>query len=120
VFGEYTNSKVLGFFITSSRNESIRKILDELDIKSYNTKAQMTSEYNEQFKRNKCLITDGVYGYDRYFTLYDKSLDIDDLDLDEVVVDGSDARKIQGAFTKVSKQKRVNRVLLNSFVDAMA
>lgn len=112
-----TNSNVLGFFISEYRNQAISKATSEAPIGKY---GQYKDKYTEQMNKNRCLIEDGIFGYDRYFGLCSKYMDIADNELDEMVEDGASKNKIKTAFAKMSKSKRVNRILLNAFVDAIA
>jgi hypothetical protein len=112
-----TNSNVLGFFISEYRNQAISKATSEAPVGKY---GQYKDKYTEQMNKNRCLIEDGIFGYDRYFGLCSKYMDIADNELDEMVEDGASKNKIKTAFAKMSKSKRVNRILLNAFVDAIA
>jgi hypothetical protein len=47
-------------------------------------------------------------------------MDIVEDEFGDLVEDGATKNKIKTAFAKASKQKRVNRILLNAFVDAIA
>ena len=77
-------------------------------------------KYTNQMNKNKALIEDNVFGYDRYFGLCTKYMDIVEDEFGELVEDGASKNKIKTAFAKMTKAKRVNRILLNAFVDAIA
>jgi hypothetical protein len=77
-------------------------------------------KYTNQMNKNKALIEDKVFGYDRYFGLCTKYMDIVEDEFGELVEDGASKNKIKTAFAKMTKAKRVNRILLNAFVDAIA
>jgi hypothetical protein len=70
--------------------------------------------------KNRAIIEDNIFGYDRYFGLCQKYMDIQENDLGEMVEDGASKSKLKSAFAKMTKGKRVNRILLNAFVDAIA
>jgi hypothetical protein len=112
-----TNANVLGFFISEYRNQAVAKAVGEAPIGKY---GHYRDKYTEQMNKNRCLIEDGIFGYDRYFGLCAKYMDIPDNEFDEMVEDGASKNKIKTAFAKLSKSKRVNRILLNAFVDAIA
>ena len=111
--GETTGSTVLGFFISEYRNEAIAKVCDA-------TGYIKRDKYTTQMNNNRCLIEDNVFGYDRYFGLCSKFMDISENGLDELIEDGANKHKLKSAFSKLAKSKRVNRILLNGFIDAIA
>lgn len=112
-----TDSNVLGFFISQYRNQAINKAVSEAPHVAY---SKYREKYTQQMTKNRCLIEDGIFGYDRYFGLCTKYMDITENEFGELVEDGATKNKIKTAFAKASKSKRVNRILLNAFVDAIA
>lgn len=108
-----TDSVVLGFFISQYRNEAVGKVCDA-------TSYRFKEKYVEQMNKNRAIIEDNVFGYDRYFGLCTKYIDIVEDELGQMVEDGASKGKIKTAFAKMTKAKRVNRVLLNAFVDSIA
>ena len=108
-----TDSIVLGFFISQYRNEAISKICTA-------TKYSMKDKYLEQMNKNRAIIEDNVFGYDRYFGLCTKYIDIVEDEFGNMVEDGASKGKIKSAFAKMTKAKRVNRILLNAFVNSIA
>lgn len=112
-----TNSNVLGFFISQYRNQAINKVMGEVPAGMY---VKYKEKYTNQMNKNKALIEDKVFGYDRYFGLCTKYMDIVEDEFGELVEDGASKNKIKTAFAKMTKAKRVNRILLNAFVDAIA
>jgi hypothetical protein len=112
-----TNTNVLGFFISEYRNQSIAKAVDEAPMGQW---TKYKDKYTEQMNKNRCLIEDNIFGYDRYFGLCTKYMDIVEDEFGELVEDGASKGKIKTAFAKMTKAKRVNRILLNAFVDAIA
>jgi hypothetical protein len=112
-----TNSNVLGFFISQYRNQAINKVMGEVPAGMY---VKYKDKYTNQMNKNKALIEDKVFGYDRYFGLCTKYMDIVEDEFGELVEDGASKNKIKTAFAKMTKAKRVNRILLNAFVDAIA
>lgn len=109
----------LGFFISDYRNEAISKAIEGV---RQNGKVDYSKreKFTKQIQDKRVIIEDGIFGYDRYFGLCAKYMDVIEDELDELVEDGATKSKIKTAFTKASKQKRVNRILLNAFVDAIA
>lgn len=112
-----TNSNVLGFFISQYRNQAINKVMGEVPPGMY---VKYKDKYTTQMNKNRALIEDGIFGYDRYFGLCTKYMDIVEDEFGELVEDGASKSKIKTAFAKMTKAKRVNRILLNAFVDAIA
>lgn len=108
-----TDTTVLGFFISQYRNEAVSKVCNE-------TTYARKDKYAEQMNKNRAIIEDNIFGYDRYFGLCQKYMDIQENDLGEMVEDGASKSKLKSAFAKMTKSKRVNRILLNAFVDAIA
>lgn len=108
-----TGSNVLGFFISQYRNQAVSVVCDAT---SYRSK----DKYVEQLNKNRAIIEDNLFGYDRYFGLCQKYMDIVEDEFGEMVEDGASKGKIKTAFAKMTKSKRVNRILLNAFVDAIA
>lgn len=112
-----TDSNVLGFFISEYRNQAIAKAVDEAPPGQW---SKYKEKYTEHMNKNRCLIEDNIFGYDRYFGLCQKYMDIVEDEFGELVEDGASKNKIKTAFAKMTKSKRVNRILLNAFVDAIA
>ena len=112
-----TNSNVLGFFISQYRNQAINKVMGEVPASMY---VKYKDKYTTQMTKNRALIEDNIFGYDRYFGLCTKYMDIVEDEFGELVEDGASKTKIKTAFAKMTKAKRVNRILLNAFVDAIA
>lgn len=106
-------TNVLGFFISQYRNEAVTKVCNET---SYANKQQ----YVDQLNKNRAIIQNDLFGYDRYFGLCQKYMDVVEDEFGEMVEDGASKNKIKTAFAKMTKAKRVNRILLNAFVEAIA
>lgn len=112
-FKHTTDSTVLGFFISEYRNQAISKICSAT---SYAKK----DRYTEQITKSRAIIENDVFGYDRYFGLCAKYMDVVEDEFGELVEDGASKNKLKTAFAKLTKQKRVNRIFLNAFVDSIA
>lgn len=108
-----TGTTVLGFFVSQYRNEAVSRVCNET---SYMNK----TKYTEQMNKNRAIIEDNILGYDRYFGLCQKYMDVVENEFGEMVEDGATKNKLKSAFAKMTKQKRVNRILLNAFVDSIA
>lgn len=108
-----TNSTVLGFFISEYRSQAIAKVCGA-------TSTSNKEKYTSQITKQRAIIEDDVFGYDRYFGLCAKFMDVSEDELGELVEDGASKNKLKTAFTKLTKQKRVNRIFLNAFVDSIA
>lgn len=112
-FKKNTDSTVLGFFISPYRNQAISKVCNAT---SYSKK----DKYVEQMSKSRAIIEDKIFGYDRYFGLCAKYMDVVEDEFGELVEDGASKNKLKTAFAKITKQKRVNRIFLNAFVDSIA
>lgn len=108
-----TNSTVLGFFISPYRNQAIGKVCAA-------TNYAKKDKYTEQISKQRAIIEDDIFGYDRYFGLCAKYMDVVEDEFGEMVEDGASKNKLKTAFSKMTKQKRVNRIFLNAFVDSIA
>lgn len=111
------NTTVLGFFISEYRNQAVARALDQSD---WAKRSDLKAKYTNQMNKNRCLIEDDIFGYDRYFGLCTKYIDVVEDEFGELVEDGASKTKIKTAFAKAAKSRRVNRILLNAFVDAVA
>lgn len=112
-----TGSNVLGFFISEYRNQAVARAAEAHD---WSKRTELKNKYTNQMNKNRCLIEDDIFGYDRYFGLCTKYMDLAEDDFGELVEDGASKTKIKTAFAKATKSRRVNRILLNAFVDAIA
>lgn len=108
-----TGTTVLGFFVSQYRNEAVSRVCNET---SYMNK----TKYADQMNKNRAIIEDNILGYDRYFGLCQKYMDVVENEFGEMVEDGATKNKLKSAFAKMTKAKRVNRILLNAFVDSIA
>lgn len=109
---------MLGFFISQYRNEAVSKVLyanDALGLVTTNKE-----KYTNQLNKNRVIVEDNIFGYDRYFGLCAKYMDVVENEFGEMVEDGATKNKLKTAFSKMTKARRVNRILLNAFVDAIA
>ena len=117
VLKKTTQSTVIGFFLSEYRNQAINKVMSELNSASY---IRNKEKFTQQMNKGRCLIEDDIFGYDRYFGLCSKYIDLVEDEFGELVEDGASKGKIKTAFAKMTKQRRVNRILLNAFVDTIA
>ena len=108
-----TNSNVLGFFISPYRNQAVSKVCAA-------TNYAKKDKYVEQINKSRAIIEDKIFGYDRYFGLCAKYMDVVEDEFGELVEDGASKNKLKTAFSKMTKQKRVNRIFLNAFIDSIA
>jgi hypothetical protein len=114
VLKKNTGANILGFFISQYRNEAVGIVCDAK--RNYSAR----DKYIEQMNKNRAIIEDNIFGYDRYFGLCNKYIDIVEDEFGDMVEDGASKGKIKTAFAKLTKAKRVNRILLNAFVDSIA
>jgi hypothetical protein len=114
-FKQTTDCNVLGFFISQYRGQTIKRVTNIS--RKHASKAE---HYSNMLTKNRALVEDNILGYDRYFGLCVGSIDVQENDFDRLLDEDATTNQIRSAFSKVSKQKRVNRIFLNAFVDAIA
>ena len=81
-----TGSAVLGFFISQYRNQAVAKAVGEAPSGHYH---EHKEKYTAQLNKNRCLVEDNIFGYDRYFGLCTKYMDIVEDEFGEMVEDGA-------------------------------
>jgi hypothetical protein len=114
-FKQTTDCNVLGFFISQYRGQTIKRVTN-----ISRKHASKADHYSSMLTKNRALVEDNILGYDRYFGLCVGSIDVQENDFDRLLDEDATTNQIRSAFSKVSKQKRVNRIFLNAFVDAIA
>jgi predicted nucleic-acid-binding Zn-ribbon protein len=105
-----TNANVVGFYICNPKD--IRQYLDKVFV----NKRAVSNAFDEdiiKFRKNKYLIIEGC-GYNEYYALKSDN-DMDDES--EFIVDANATKRgLVSAFSKYTKNKINNRVVLNRFI----
>ena len=128
-----TNSKVVGFYITASKNSAIKnavykyyenengeKLMESGNVPQhiYNQKMFEAGELSKVMRKQKFLES-YTKGYNRFYLIPGGS----DLAVEEnsIEVEGKiTSNKLATAFMKFSKKKQVSRVLVSKFIDQVA
>ena len=111
----------IGFFMADDNREwkwRLNALSFETGSYNYNSE-QARKMYNKEYKKNKCVNVQNVFGYDEYYMVKggkDLSTDADDFEVDHNATD----KAIGTAFKKYSQSKKTNKVLLTKFGKAVA
>jgi hypothetical protein len=106
-----TGSRVAGFFIAPSRKNSFRQEISWI----VNGSWDKINELHEEMKKNSFAVIEGDLGYDQFYVLSDKGLDVEA----EKVEFDSDMTKgrMKNAFVKSRKNKIANKAMLSRFAE---
>ncbi|MDP7367309.1 MAG: hypothetical protein QGH83_08610 [Candidatus Pacebacteria bacterium] len=106
-----TGSRVAGFFIAPSRKNSFRQEISWI----VNGSWDKINELHEEMKKNSFAVIEGDLGYDQFYVLSDKGLDVEA----EAVEFDSDMTKgrMKNAFVKSRKNKIANKAMLSRFAE---
>jgi len=110
-----TDSKMIGFFIPGSRRNAKHHAVQAAST----VRKQYTLENEKAYIKDKSICMPGAFNYDEYFMVSsgnELSLEEEDLDIDSDMSRGRMAR----AFSDFTKSKRVNRVFVTKFAEAIA
>jgi len=110
-----TDSKMIGFFIPAGR----RPAKYHAAAAASTVRKQYTLENEKAYIKDKSICMPGAFNYDEYFIVSsgnELSLEEEDLDIDSDMSRGRMAR----AFSDFTKSKRVNRVFVTKFAEAIA
>ena len=108
---ERTNCNVVGFYVLSGRDFN-RNSYDFFPPTANHEKLKA------DFRKNKYQIATSV-GYDEYYLLKSESLDTD-TDVEFTVKENATTRGLVSSFSKYTKNRLSNRVVLNRFMDLIA
>ena len=128
-----TNSKVVGFYITTSKNSAIKnavykyyenekgeKLMESNNVPQhiYNQKMFEAGELGKVMRKQKFLES-YTKGYNRFYLIPGGSeLSVEE---DSIEVEGKiTSNKLATAFIKFSKKKQVSRVLVSRFIEQIA
>lgn len=106
-----SGTNLIGYFIT---NRSIKNT--SLNLATNYGNPVTPEQVQEEMKKSKFYSVKNV-GYDEYFVVQSKDLEIQE---DKLEVEGNLKRDYLKAFMKNQKAKLINRVLLNKFIEQIA
>jgi hypothetical protein len=106
-----TNCNIVGFYVLSGR---------EFTRAAYGLvpKAADLDALRVQFRKDKSLVITSA-GFDEYYLLRSEALDTDD-DVEFSVKENATTRGLVSAFSKYTKNRLMNRVILNRFIGMIA
>jgi len=106
-----TNCNIVGFYVLSGR---------EFTRAAYGLvpKAADLDALRIQFRKDKSLVITSA-GFDEYYLLRSEALDTDD-DVEFSVKENATTRGLVSAFSKYTKNRLMNRVILNRFIGMIA
>lgn len=110
ILKDRTDSNLIGFFLSS---DSLRHLTYRL----FGYGVDIT-KYTESWKKNKFLLVQSK-GYDDYYIINAKEMDISKLDY-SIDTDNMSRAKMAKEFMKFSEKKSVNRVLLSRFIEKIS
>lgn len=118
MYRHLTGSRMVGFYLmggNNHRNEIHRRAIhgDNFSMEKFE------KQYKEQFAANRFFGITGLRGYDVYFMMPGRDLEIDDVNMDKVL-QKNDKTSLLRAFKKVQNTKMVSRVFLNQFIKQVA
>lgn len=116
MYQHLTGSRMIGFYLMSGsnyRNEVHRRAVHSANF----TTEMFEKQYKEQFGKNRYFGITGLRGYDVYFMMPGRDLEIEDVNMDKVMTDKGTLLK---AFKKMQNTKMVSRVFLNQFIKQVA
>jgi hypothetical protein len=106
-----TGSRVAGFFIAPSRKNTFRQEMNWIIGGDY----MKIEELHKEMQTNSFAVIEGDVGYDQFYILSDKDLNVDAVEVEF----GSDMTKgrMKNAFVKSRKNKIANKVMLSRFAE---
>jgi hypothetical protein len=106
-----TNCNILGFYVLSGREFSRAAYI-------LLPKAANVDDMRVKFRKEKSLTITSA-GFDEYYLLRSEGLDVDD-DVEFTVKENTTTRGLVSAFSKYTKNRLLNRVVLNRFIGMIA
>ena len=119
---ERTNSKVIGFYLESSKRLA-RYTLDEYFPQSWyaykGTKTFDRKKVMSEWRKNKCLVVKHNTGYDELYLLAAGNMQVSD---ERMKTPSENAKKgeIKKLFASTLKSNKNSRVVLNKFISLVA
>ena len=109
---------VIGFYILKRvKRWDIERYIK--DYKDYHDKHVKFTQMRKEMTTNKALAVDAE-GYDKYFILDGKKLNVENFDMNEAQVKKGTASELKRIFGKSMANRLVSRVVLNKFIKEVA
>ena len=109
---------VIGFYIVKRvRRWDIEKYIE--NYKDYSDKISKYNAMRKQMTKDKAIAVDAD-GYNKYFILDGKKLDVENFDMTNVQVKKGTASELKRIFGNSMKNRLVSRVVLNKFIQEVA
>lgn len=113
------NTNNIGFFMADSNSDWRWRLNNVNWALEDKFEDDFRKEVNAQYRKNKCVEFNNIYGYDTYYMVKGGSGLSTDEDDFEVNTDASDSQ-IRNAFKKFAKSKKTNKVIMTKFGAAVA
>ena len=113
------NTNTIGFFMANSTREWKSRLGVIASKKKGYCWDEDYAEYQKEYRKNKCVHTEDIFGYNDYYLVKSGSAlaaQSDDFSVDEDLSNN----QIGAAFKKYAKNKKVNKVLMTKFGKAVA
>ena len=106
-----TDSRVAGFYIASANKKTFRNEANWIVNGNY----EKINDLHDELKKNSFAIVDEDLGYEKFFILSDKYLNVEapDLEIDEDMTKG----RMKNAFVKSRQNKIGNKAMLSKFAE---
>ena len=109
---------VIGFYIVKRlRRWDIERYIGEY--KDWNDKEKKINDFRKEMTKNKAA-AGSQEGYDKYFILDGKKLNVENFDMGNVEVKKGTASELKRIFGKSMANRLVSRVVLNKFIQEVA
>ena len=109
---------MIGFYILSNRKSVFESAVHRSRISA---RVDFNMEKFYSTFRTEGVLPIEAAGYDEYFLISDKKLEVENDKLDDLIKTGEDkkisSRALAGAFMKMNKNRLTNRVLLKKFIE---
>jgi hypothetical protein len=116
LYKKITGSRIIGLYLISGKNFK-GEIYRKASYSSNFDDVKFGIQYREQFSKHKFFSINKMQGYDAYYMVPGKSLEIENITMSSVL-QNSNANKnnILKAFKKMQNTKMISRVFLNQFI----
>ena len=108
-----TGANVVGFFLGSNVRNAVRERI--FDYHYERTDDAVVDKIMKNYRRDRVAIIEDLAGYSELYVVKGSDMDFEDDD-----IAGATSREIAKSFSKMQKNKSMNRVLLNRFVQMIA
>lgn len=108
-----TGANVVGFFLGSNVRSAVRE--RSFDYSHERVDDTVVDKIMKNYRRDRVAIVEDLAGYNELYVVKGSDMDFEDDD-----ITGATSREIAKSFSKMQKNKAMNRVLLNRFVQMIA